>query len=38
MTCWADMTFDPINLYNAPARAEPCEHDNWMMLYSMNQR
>ena len=37
MTCWPMMTFSPINLFNAPKRFAICKHDNWMMLYSMNQ-
>ena len=34
MTCWPDMTFDPINLLNAPASLEPCEHQDWATYVS----
>jgi hypothetical protein len=32
------ITFGPVNLFNVPKKFKKCEHDNWMMLYSMNQK
>lgn len=35
---WTMINFGPVNLFNVPKRFKKCEHDNWMMLYSMNQK